>query len=119
MARSSKPAPADEPTAPEVLAEADYRRDPRRYMRKAVLFFDDGTELELNPNRPSLTMLFSRHHDGRDAPDGSEEVMWLLWHAAGRPGADEARSDDAAIAAWVGTIDDMEWVTVPRPGKAG
>ena len=73
--------------------------EPRKVVRMRV-WYEDGTSSAIfNPNKPELLVAFEAEF-GDDSPQNTSQVMWLAWHALGRPGAD--------YEAWRATVEDVE-----------
>lgn len=116
MAVSRKPRPVD----PEPVPVTEDRTDIDKYVSRMKVWFDDGTDVVLSPNRPRVQAMFEAAHEGR-RPSSIEDIMWILWHCLGRPTVDGVAPDapdTERLDAWIDTVDDTEWVRVERPGKA-
>ena len=67
--------------------------------RMRVWYEDGSSSAIFNPNKPAVLTVFEAEF-GHDTPEGVAEVMWLAWHALGRPGE--------SAEAWAETVEDLE-----------
>lgn len=66
--------------------------------QRIVVYYDDGTKAEFNPNRPRLLLDMEKKF-GVQTPDTHAQVFWLAHHALG---------GDTPFEEWVDTVDDLE-----------
>ena len=72
---------------------------PAKAMRMRVWYEDGSFSAVFNPNKPALLTVFEAEH-GYEAPQSVPDMMWLAWHALGRPGE--------SAEAWALTVEDLE-----------
>lgn len=63
------------------------------------VWYEDGSNSAIfNPNKPATLAIFEAEY-GHDVPETPTEVMWIAWHALGRPGDFDV---------WMGSVEDLE-----------
>lgn len=81
------------------------------------VWYADGTCSELvNPNRPKALIVLEAH-TGKSQPEGVADLMWLVWHCLGRPGANgkpENGDDDAIYESWFLSTEELDTEEVER-----